>query len=74
MRPLRDVSAVQLGLAVGSSGWALGGGEYDPEGISEYVVSDDGTGAQRRWRVRVPLELDEDGWLLAGPPIIEEIG
>jgi hypothetical protein len=67
-------SPLQLGLAVGASGWTLGGGEYDPAGISEYVLSDDGTGAQRRWRVRVPLELDPDGFLVAGDPIVEEIG
>lgn len=64
---------MQLGLAVGSSGWALAGGEYDPEGLCEFVVSDDGSRVQRRWRVRVPLELDADGWLVAGNPIVEEV-
>jgi hypothetical protein len=70
----RDAAAVQLGLAVGPRGWTLGGGEYDADGICEYVLSDDGSGAQRRWRVRVPLELDTDGFLVAGSPLVEEIG
>jgi hypothetical protein len=70
----RGAQAQQLGLAVGPRGWTLGGGEYDPAGVCEYVLSDDGTGAQRRWRVRLPLELDSDGFLVAGDPTVEEIG
>lgn len=77
-RPVRHLSvapepAAQIRLAVGPSGWTLGGGEYDDAGLCEFVVSDDGTGAQRRWRVRVPLELDPDGWLVAGAPTVEEL-
>lgn len=63
----------QIRLAVGPKGWTLAGGEYDESGLCEYVMSDDGTGAQRRWCVRVPLSLDADGRLVAGDPVVGEV-
>lgn len=62
---------VQTRLAVGPSGWALGGGEYDDGGLVEHVVTDDGSGEERRWKVRVPLRV-ENGVLVAGEAIVEE--
>jgi len=63
----------QLRLAVGAAGWARGGGEYDDTGLCEFVVSEDGSGVQRRWCVRVPLRLDESGQLVAGEPVVGEV-
>lgn len=64
---------VQIRLALGAARWALGGGEYDDDGLCEHVVSDDGSGAERRWKVRVPLEVGPDGTLAAGEPTVEEV-
>jgi hypothetical protein len=63
----------QIRLALGPAGWALGGGEYDDDGLCEYVVTDDGTGEQRRWKVRVPLSVNGEGELVAGDAAVEEI-
>jgi hypothetical protein len=62
----------QIRLALGPAGWALGGGEYDDDGLCDYVVTDDGSGEQRRWKVRVPLSV-VDGELVAGEATVEEV-
>lgn len=63
----------QIRLALGTAGWALGGGEYDADGLCEYVVTDDGSGEQRRWKVLVPLTVGADGELVAGAAAVEEL-
>ncbi len=70
--PERTDGGRQIGLALGPSGWALGGGQYDADGLCDYVVTDDGSGEQRRWAVRVPLVVVE-GELVAGEPRVEEL-
>lgn len=62
----------QTRLALNPAGWALGGGEYDEDGLCEHVVTDDGSGEQRRWKVWVPLGV-RDGELVAGRATVEEM-
>lgn len=70
--PERTDGGRQTRLALGPAGWALGGGEYDEDGICDYVVTDDGSGEQRRWKVWVPLSV-VDGELVAGRATVEEM-
>lgn len=69
-------AAAELVLALPPRGrrWVIPGGDETDDAVTLYVITTPDTGLSRRYRVTLPLEVDEDGVLtVAEAAVVEEL-